>query len=94
MITNLLDSLYWNYQILTQPHNTLPHWRSLIINDTTAGTTLTIKPHGGIANGWFIDGPEARRQNVFFDADNSTAESEIPLISDNAKEILYTVSLE
>ena len=94
MIDNLLNSSYWTYSIQTQPHNTLPHWRSLIIKDTISGTTLTIKPHGGIANGWFIDGPEARRQGKFYGADNSTAESEIPLISDDTKEILYAVSLE
>ena len=94
MIDNLLNSSYWTYSIQTQLHNTLPHWRSLIIKDTTAGTTLTIKPHGGIANGWFIDVQETRRQGVFYGANNSTAESEIPLISDDTKEILYTVSLE
>ncbi len=94
MIDDLLSNSYWNYEINTRPHNTLPHWRSLTIKDMTSGATLTIKPHGGIANGWFIDSAEARRQRVFFRADNSNSNSSIPLVSDDSKQILYSVSLQ
>ena len=93
MINDLLTNSYWNYIIDTKPHNSLPHWRSLIIKDKTIGATLTIKPHGGIANGWFIDTAETRSRGVFYRSDNSNSESDIPLISDNIKEIQYTISL-
>ena len=94
MMDDLLANSYWDYRIDTQPRDTLPHWRSLIIKDINSGASLSIKPHGGIANGWFIDTNETRRQGVFFRSDNSTASSEIPLISDNNKMILYSVSLQ
>lgn len=94
MIDDLLASSNWDYDINTKPHNSLPHWRSLTIKDITANATLTIKPHGGIANGWFIDTAETRRQGVFYRSDNSDSRSDIPLISDDTKEIQYTISLK
>lgn len=94
MIDNLLTNSFWDYNIDTKPHNSLPHWRSLIIKDKTIGATLTIKPHGGIANGWFIDTTETRNRGVFYRSDNSDSKSDIPLISDDTKEIQYTISLK
>ena len=93
MIDAILINSYWDYIIDTKPRNSLPHWRSLVITDTTTGASLSIKPHGGIANGWFIDTNETRRQGVFYRSDNSTINSSIPLISDDVKQILYSVSL-
>lgn len=93
MIDNLLTNSFWDYNIDTKPHNSLPHWRSLIIKDKTIGATLTIKPHGGIANGWFIDTTETRNRGVFYRSDNSDSKSDIPLISDDIKEIQYAISL-
>ena len=58
------------------------------------GSVLTLKPHGGVANGWFIDTAETRRQGVFYRADNSDALSDIPIESDDTNQILYTVSLK
>ena len=94
MIDDLLTNSFWDYCIDTKSHNSLPHWRSLIIKDKTVGATLTIKPHGGIANGWFIDTAETRSRGVFYRSDNSNSRSDIPLISDDTKEIQYTISLQ
>lgn len=93
MIDDLLTNKNWDYKIDTKPHNSLPHWRSLMIKDKTANVTLTIKPHGGIANGWFIDTAETRKKGVFYRSDNSDSRSDIPLISDDTKEIQYAISL-
>lgn len=94
IIDEYLYNTDWDYTISTQEENTLPHWRSLTIKDTDNGNTLIIKPHGGIANGWFIDTNETRRLNIFFNVNNIGIDSEIPLISDNNKPILYSVNLQ
>ena len=94
MINSLLNISDWDYKIKTQPRNTLPHWRSLMIKDKITGAKLTIKPHGGIANGWFIDTAETRSRGMFFRSNNSDMSSPIPLVSDDIKRILYTVSLQ
>lgn len=94
MIDALLADSQWDYNVDTRPRRSLPHWRSLIVKDLTNGNTLTIKPHGGVANGWYIDGVSTRVQHVFFNADNTNATSDIPLVSDNANSIQYTISLQ
>lgn len=94
MIEDLLHNSPWEYSIDTMPRNTLPHWRSLTVTDLDNGSVLTLKPHGGVANGWFIDTAETRRQGVFYRADNSDALSDIPIKSDDTNQILYTVSLK
>jgi hypothetical protein len=94
MIDGLLYNSNWDYSVDTQQRNSLPHWRSLTVKDSTSGSTLTIKPHGGIANGWYINTAKARQQGSFFGPNNSDSGSDIPLISDTTKEILYTVSLQ
>ena len=87
--------MQWNnHTIDSQPRKALPHWRSLVIKDLDNGTTLTLKPHGGIANGWFIDTAETRRQHVYFGAGNTDVSSDIPIKSDDTNQILYTVSLK
>ena len=94
MIDDLLVNSYWNYTIDTKTRRSLPHWRSLTIKDLTNNSVLTIKPHGGIANGWFINTARTRVLGVFFNAGNSNAGSEIPIISDSTNQIQYTVSLQ
>lgn len=94
MIDGLLYNSNWDYSVDTQQRNSLPHWRSLTVKDIISGSTLTIKPHGGIANGWYINTAKARQQGSFFGPNNSDSGSDIPLISDTTKEILYTVSLQ
>ena len=95
MIEDLWENVQWNnHTIDPQPRKALPHWRSLVIKDLVNGTTLTLKPHGGIANGWFINTAETRRQHVYFRADNTDVSSDIPIKSDDTNQILYTVSLK
>lgn len=94
MIEDLLNNVQWNHSIETKARKALPHWRSLVIKDLDNGTTLTLKPHGGVANGWFIDTAETRRQGVFYGADNADILSDIPIKSDDTNQILYTVSLK
>lgn len=95
MIEDLWENVQWNnHTIDSQPRKALPHWRSLVIKDLDNGTTLTLKPHGGIANGWFIDTAETRRQHVYFGAGNTDVSSDIPIKSDDTNQILYTVSLK
>lgn len=94
MIDELLYNSYWNYDVDSKRHNTLPHWRSLTIKDVTSGVTLSIKPHGGIANDWHIDTMSTRRLGVFYKPTNTNINSNIPLISDDTKRIQYTVSID
>ena len=94
MIEDLLQNLPWEYLIDTMPRNSLPHWRCLTIKDLDNSNFLTLKPHGGVANGWFIDTAETRRQGVFYGADNTDVSSDIPIKSDDTNQILYTVSLK
>lgn len=94
MIEDLLNNVQWNHSIETEARKALPHWRSLVIKDLDNGTTLTLKPHGGIANGWFINSAETRRQHVYFRTDNTDVSSDIPIKSDDMNQILYTVSLK
>ena len=94
MIDDLLINSHWNYNIDTNPRKSLPHWRSLTVKDLTNNSVLTIKPHGGIANGWFINTVRTRTLGVFFNAGNSNAESDIPIISDSTNQIQYTISIQ
>jgi hypothetical protein len=94
MMDDLLINSYWNYDIDTKPRKSLPHWRSLTVRDLTNNSVLTIKPHGGIANGWFINTAVTRIQGVFFNAGNSNTASDIPIISDSTNQIQYTVSIQ
>ena len=94
MIDDLLANSQWDYDVDTRPRKSLPHWRSLTIKDLTNNSVLTIKPHGGIVNGWFIDTVKTRIKRVFFNAANSNTTSEIPLISDSTNQIQYTISLQ
>lgn len=94
MIDDLLVNSSWSYNIDTKPRKSLPHWRSLTIKDLTHNSVLTIKPHGGVANGWFIDTVKTRRLGLFFNAGNSNMESDIPIVSDSTNQIQYTISLQ
>ena len=94
MIDNLLYNSYWNYYVDSKQHNTLPHWRCLTIKDVTTGVTLSIKPHGGIANDWHIYSMMTRRLGVFFRPNNTNSCSDIPLISDDTKRIQYSISIQ
>ena len=94
MIDDLLINSYWDYNIDTKPRKSLPHWRSLTVKDMTNNSILTIKPHGGIANGWFINTAVTRIQGIFFNAGNSNTASDIPIISDSTNQIQYTVSIQ
>ena len=93
-IDELLGETDWDYSIDTKTSNTLPHWRCLTVKDLDNGSTLTIKPHGGIANGWYINSAETRRMHISFNVSNTDINSDIPLISDQGKKILYSVALE
>lgn len=94
MIDELLSNSYWDYRIDSKPRNSLPHWRSLTIKDVTSGVTLSIKPHGGIANDWHIDTVMTRRLGVFYKPTNTNINSNIPLISDDTKRIQYSISIQ
>ena len=94
MIDNLLANSQWDYDVDTRPRKSLPHWRSLTIKDLTNNSVLTIKPHGGIVNGWHIDTAKTRINGVFYNAGNSNAGSDIPIVSDSTNQIQYTISLQ
>lgn len=94
MMDALLNASQWDYVMETKQHNTLPHWRSLTIKDLTNNTILTIKPHGGVDNGWFIDSSTAHQRGISLYADKVTVNTDIPLQSDRANKILYTVCFQ
>ena len=94
MIDELLLQRSWNYSIDSQPPKSLPHWRSFTVKDIESGAVLTLKPHGGVANGWFLDIAIARQQHIIYKADNTNIGTDIPLVSDRSNQILYTVSLQ
>ena len=93
MLDEILSNSGWAYSIDTKPAKALPHWRSLVIKDLDAKCVLTIKPHGGIANGWYINTAITQAQHKYFGASNSSMSSDIPLISSKENEILYTIGL-
>lgn len=93
MINRLLQNSNWNYKIDSMAHNTLPHWRCLTVKDLDRNSTLTIKPHGGVANGWRIDTDETRRRGVYFNTRNSNMTSDIPLISEDNKSLQCSIGM-
>lgn len=94
MINQLLIGHGWNYSIDTNKERALPHWRSLIIKDKSSGGTLTLKPHGGLANGWYIDTAVAQSHHHYYGSHNTGADTDIPIISSKDNDILYTVGLQ
>ena len=94
MMDALLNASQWDYVMEPKQHNALPHWRSLTIKDLTNNTILTIKPHGGVDNGWFIDSYTAHQRGISLYADKVTVNTDIPLQSDRANKILYTVCFQ
>lgn len=94
MMDALLNASQWDYVMKPEQHNALPHWRSLTIKDLTNNTILTIKPHGGVDNGWFIDSYTAHQRGISLYADKVTVNTDIPLQSDRANKILYTVCFQ
>ena len=94
MIEDLWNNVQWHHSIVTKARKALPHWRSLVIKDLDNSTTLTLKPHGGIANGWHIDGNNAQNQGIYYSVRNTNINSNILLLSDGNNKILYTVSLK
>lgn len=94
ILDKLLQNLGWEYSIETKDKKSLPHWRSLVIKDVDANCALTIKPHGGFANGWYIDTETAKKNRVYYGVNNSDASSDIPIASNRENEIEYTVGLK
>lgn len=93
MINTLLSTSGWNYKIDTKLERSLPHWRCLTIKDKDTNSMLTVKPHGGIANGWYIDTATTLSNNIYFNSHNSDISSDIPIISSKENDILYTIGL-
>lgn len=93
MIKGLLENKDWKYNIETREKGGIPHWRSLTITDLDNNNVLVIKPHGGIANGWFI-GTREQRNGRYYNAQNSDASTNIPIRSDSNHRILYSISIK
>lgn len=88
----LLGDLMPSIVINTGVSGSLPHWRSLTVKDCVSGQVLVIMPHGGIANGWVLDGITAQNRGVFYDT-SCKLDSHIPIRLDG-NAIHFTASLK
>ena len=86
-----------NFISLNDKENNNFNKQNILNSDTKINNcnnnVLIIKPHGGIANGWFI-GTREQRNGRYYNAQNSDASTNIPIRSDSNHRILYSISIK
>lgn len=82
-----------NLSIKSCPHNNLPHYRTLRVEDITTGARIEIEPHGGLHNEWRFDSDEAKKSCKYYTIkdDLNTA---IPIISSHSIQYLISQSAD
>lgn len=79
-----------NAECTTTVSKELPHWRVLEV--VCGDKCLAIYPNGGFVNEWFFDTVEAKNQHKYYDINNTTSATNIPLF--RRKEIMYDVEIK